>query len=127
MRRFLQRALEKIEKMDRTQIRQLVSDIARDNELLEMVMESMSDGVVVTDREDNILLVNKSAERMLPFATDDLIEKPLDQTVGDKEISEFLKENLHGLERILDREFTLGNGFSRTLCVRVGSPAMSSI
>ena len=119
MRRFLQRALEKIEKMDRTQIRQLVSDIARDNELLEMVMESMSDGVVVTDREDNILLVNKSAERMLPFATDDLIEKPLDQMVGDKEISEFLKENLHGLERILDREFTLGNGFSRTLSLSI--------
>jgi two-component system, sporulation sensor kinase E len=119
MRRFLQRALEKIEKMDRTQIRQLVSDIAGDNELLEMVMESMSDGVVVTDREDNILLVNKSAERMLPFATEDLIEKPLDQMIGDKEISGFLKENLHGLERVLDREFTLGNGYSRTLSLSV--------
>jgi two-component system, sporulation sensor kinase E len=119
MRRFLQRALEKIEKMDRTQIRQFVSDIARDNELLEMVMESMSDGVVVTDREDNILMVNKSAERMLPFSTDDLIEKPLDQTIGDKEIREFLKENLHGLDRILDQEFTLGNGYSRTLSLSI--------
>ncbi len=119
MRRFLQRALEKIEKMDRTQIRQFVSDIARDNELLEMVMESMSDGVIVTDREDNILMANKSAERMLPFSTDDLIEKPLDQAIGDKEIREFLKENLHGLDRILDREFTLGNGYSRTLSLSI--------
>ena len=119
MRRFLQRALEKIEKMDRTQIRQLVSDIAGDNELLEMVMESMSDGVVVTDREDNILMVNKSAERMLPFSTDDLIEKPLDQTIGDKEVREFLKENLHGLDRILDQEFTLGDGYSRTLSLSI--------
>ena len=40
MRRFLQRALDKIEKMDRSQIRKLVSDIAGENELLEMVMES---------------------------------------------------------------------------------------
>jgi len=119
VRRFLQRALEKIEKMDRTQIRQLVSDIAGDNELLEMVMESMSDGVVVTDREDNILMVNKSAERMLPFSTDDLIEKPLDQTIGDKEVREFLKENLHGLDRILDQEFTLGDGYSRTLSLSI--------
>ena len=119
MRRFLQRALEKIEKMDRTQIRQFVSDIARDNELLEMVMESMSDGVIVTDREDNILMANKSAERMLPFSTDDLIEKPLDQAIGDKEIREFLKENLHGLDRILEREFTLGNGYSRTLSLSI--------
>ena len=119
MRKFLQRALEKIEKMDRTQIRQLVSDIAGDNELLEMVMESMSDGVVVTDREDNILMVNKSAERMFPFSTDDLIEKPLNQAIGDKEIKEFLKENLHGLDRILDQEFTLGDGYSRTLSLSI--------
>lgn len=119
MRKFLQRALEKIEKMDRTQIRQLVSDIAGDNELLEMVMESMSDGVVVTDREDNILMVNKSAERMFPFSTDDLIEKPLNQAIGDKEIREFLKENLHGLDRILDQEFTLGDGYSRTLSLSI--------
>jgi len=119
MRRFLKRALEKIEKMDRSQIRQFVSDIAKENELLEMVMESMSDGVVVTDREDNILMANKSAERMLPFSTDDLIEKPLDQAIGDKEIREFLKENLHGLDRILDREFTLGNGYNRTLSLSI--------
>ena len=119
MRKFLQRALEKIEKMDRTQIRQLVSDISGDNELLEMVMESMSDGVVVTDREDNILMVNKSAERMFPFSTDDLIEKPLNQAIGDKEIREFLKENLHGLDRILDQEFTLGDGYSRTLSLSI--------
>ncbi len=119
MRRFLQRALEKIEKMDRTQIRRLVSDIAGENELLEMVMESMSDGVLVTDREDKILMVNKSAERMLPFTTDELIEKPLEEAIGDEEIREFFTENLRGLDRVLDREFTLGNGYSRILSLSI--------
>jgi PAS domain S-box-containing protein len=119
MKRFLQRALEKIEKMDRTQIRKLVSDIARENELLEMVMESMSDGVLVTDREDKILMVNKSAERMLPFTTDELIEKSLEETIADEEIRDFLTENLRGLDRVLDREFTLGNGYSRTLSLSI--------
>ena len=119
MRRFLQRALEKIEKMDRTQIRKLVSDIAGENELLEMVMESMSDGVLVTDREDKILMVNKSAERMLPFSTDELIEKSLEEAIDDEEIREFFTENLRGLDRVLDREFTLGNGYSRTLSLSI--------
>ncbi len=119
MRRFLQRALEKIEKMDRTQIRRLVSDIAGENELLEMVMESMSDGVLVTDREDKILMVNKSAERMLPFTTDELIEKSLEEAIGDEEIREFFTANLRGLDRVLDREFTLGNGYSRTLSLSI--------
>ena len=119
MRRFLQRALQKIEKMDRTQIRKLVSDIAGENELLEMVMESMSDGVLVTDREDKILMVNKSAERMLPFATDELIEKSLEEAIGDEEIREFFTENLRGLDRVLDREFTLGDGYSRILSLSI--------
>ena len=129
MRRFLQRALEKIEKMDRSQIRKLVSDIAGENELLEMVMESMSDGVLVTDREDKILLVNKSAERMLPFTSEEPVERSLGEAIGDEEIREFLTENLRGLDRVLDREFTLGNGYSRILslsipwCARDGSPA----
>jgi two-component system, sporulation sensor kinase E len=119
MRRFLQRALEKIEKMDRSQIRKLVSDIAGENELLEMVMESMSDGVLVTDREDRILLVNKSAERMLPFSTDELVERSLEEVIGDEEIREFLSENLRGLDRVLDREFTLGYGYSRVLSLSI--------
>ncbi len=119
MRRFLQRALEKIDKMDRSQVKQLVSDIAAENELLEMVMESMSDGVVVTDQEDKILLVNKSAERMLPFSTDDLIEKSLEDTIEDKEISEFFGDNLRGLEKIMDREFALGNGYNRILSLSI--------
>jgi two-component system, sporulation sensor kinase E len=119
VRRFLQRALEKIEKMDRTQISRLVSDIAGENELLEMVMESMSDGVLVTDREDKILMVNKSAERMLPFTTDELIEKPLEEAIGDEEIREFFTANLRGLDRVLDREFTLGNGYSRILSLSI--------
>jgi two-component system, sporulation sensor kinase E len=119
MRRFLQRALQKIEKMDRSQIRKLVSDIAGENELLEMVMESMSDGVLVTDREDKILMVNKSAERMLPFTTDEPIEKSLEEAIGDEEIREFFTENLRGLDRVLDREFTLGNGYSRILSLSI--------
>lgn len=119
MRRFLQRALEKIEKMDRAQIRQLVSDIAAEIELLEMVMESMSDGVVVTDKADRILLVNKSAQRMLPFSEDEVIEKPLADMIADEQISAFFRENLSELDRVADREFTLGNGYSRTLSLSV--------
>jgi two-component system, sporulation sensor kinase E len=119
MRKFLQRALDRIEKMDRQQIRRLVSDIATENELLEMVMESMSDGVVVTDKEDRILLVNKSAERMLPFEADELQERPLWETIRDREIGEFFKQNLQGLDKIVDREFTLDGGYVRTLALNV--------
>ncbi|MBN1835663.1 MAG: PAS domain S-box protein [Spirochaetales bacterium] len=115
MRKFLERALEKIDKMDHAQVRGLVVDLAAESELLGMVMESMSDGVVVTDRSDRILLVNKSAERMLPFAAEELTEKVLWEAIGDQEIAAFLRETLHDLDRIVDKEFTLDGGYTRTL------------
>ena len=119
MRKFLQRALAKIDKMDREQIRGLLEDVATESELLEMVMESMSDGVVVTDREDRILLVNKSAERMLPFASGELGERVLWECMQDREIAAFFRRSLSGLDKVIDREFTLTEGFVRTLALTV--------
>ena len=60
-----------------------------ESELQEMVLESMSDGVVVTDRENRILLVNKSAQRMLPFSAGDLAERVLWESIarpGDRRL-----------------------------------------
>jgi two-component system, sporulation sensor kinase E len=119
MRKFLQRALEKLDKMDRAQIRNLLGDMAAETELLEMVMESMSDGVIVTDRDNRILLVNKSAERMLPFGSEDLAEKLIWECIQDREIAAFFEEHLQGLDKVIDREFTLVEGFTRTLSVSV--------
>jgi PAS domain S-box-containing protein len=119
VRRFLQRALAKIDKMDREQIRGLLEDVATESELLEMVMESMSDGVVVTDRGDRILLVNKSAERMLPFASGELGERVLWECMQDREIAAFFRRSLSSLDKVIDREFTLTEGFVRTLALTV--------
>jgi len=115
MRRFLQKALERIEKMDREQIRSLLSAIAEENELLGMVLESMTDGVVVTDRQHRTLLYNKSSERMIPFRSGDLIEKVVWETIADKEITAFLREKLGNQEKVIDKEFTLSNGYTKTL------------
>jgi two-component system, sporulation sensor kinase E len=119
VRKFFEKALAKIDKMDRAQIRHLVEDIADENDLLEMVMESMSDGVVVTDGQDRILMVNKSAERMIPFAKEELPERLLWDAVMDREIADFFRETLHGLDRIVDKEFTLDGDYTRTLSLNI--------
>lgn len=119
MRKFLQRALAIIDKMDHAQIRVLLEDVAMESELQEMVLESMSDGVVVTDRENRILLVNKSAERMLPFNTGDPAERVLWECIRDREIAAFFRRALSGLDKVIDREFTLTEGFVRTLALTV--------
>jgi len=113
MKRFIQRALEKLEKMDPDKIRAIVGDISSENDLLEMVLDSMSDGVVVTDINGCILMFNKSSERFIPFIPGDLMERPLWETIDDQEIADFVREELEAQETIWDRAFALEDGTGR--------------
>ena len=75
MRKFIHKALEKLGKMDQEQIRALIVRMSEENDLLGMILESMTDGIIVTDREHRVMLYNKSAERMFPFSQDDIMEQ----------------------------------------------------
>jgi len=113
MKRFIRRALEKLEKMDPNKIRAIVGDISSENDLLEMVLDSMSDGVVVTDINGCILMFNKSSERLIPFVPGDIMKKPLWETIDDQEMANFVREELEAQETVWDRAFALEDGTGR--------------
>ena len=116
MRKFIERAINKLDKLGRDQIRSLILDVASENELLEVVLQSMTDGILVIGKDHEVLLVNKSAERLLPFIGGDPHEKKVWDALDDREIAQFLRENLEGQERVYDKEFTLdSSGVMRIL------------
>jgi two-component system, sporulation sensor kinase E len=117
MRKFIQKALEKLGKRDVAQIRALIVRITEENDLLGMLLESMTDGIIVTDREHKIMLLNKSAERICPFALDDVIDHLLWDAVSDRELSDFFSTNLRNQEKVSDREFTIDGAPPRILSV----------
>jgi two-component system, sporulation sensor kinase E len=117
MRRFIRKALEKIGKLDQGQIAAILLSLAEENDLLGMVLESMTDGIVVTDKEHRVILFNKSAERLLPFVEGDILEKLLWERLSDREISAFFKDTLSKQENVADRQFMLENGTPRILSV----------
>ena len=117
MRKFIQKALEKLGKMDLEQIRSLIVRMSEENDLLGMLLESMTDGIIVTDREHKVMLYNKSAERLFPFSMDDIMERVLWDCIADREIAAFLSANLRGQEKVSDREFTLDGSPPRILSV----------
>jgi two-component system, sporulation sensor kinase E len=119
MRKFIRKALEKIGKMDRDQIGALLISMAEEHDLLAMVLESMTDGIVVSDKEHRVILFNKSAERLLPFHGEDILEKLLWECVADREISGFLEETLVTQEKANDREFTLDASPPRILAISI--------
>lgn len=110
MRNFIQRALEKLEKLDREQIHALVSQIAKENEQLEMVLDSMTDGVVVLDRAHRVVLYNKAAERVLPVIPGELEEKSIWAVVDDDEVADFLRISLENQDKVVDKEFSIEAG-----------------
>jgi PAS domain S-box-containing protein len=102
------------------QIRALLDTLVDENERLESVLDSMSDGIIVCDASNNLTLANKSAERLLPLLGGDTQERPLWYFVDDEEIAAFLKNSLEGHDRIVDREFTLeSKGIRRTLALSI--------
>jgi len=107
MTRFFKRAIEKVSRLDSEQSRILLNSVFQENERLDAVLDSMTDGIMVCDTSHNLVLFNKAAERLFAFPINESLEKPLWSTIHDEEISDFLKQVLLGDDRIYDREFTI--------------------
>lgn len=107
MKRFIERALNKLSKLDQDQIRSLILDVANESELFEIVLESMTDGLIVLDLDHQILMYNKAAERLLELRPNGGGDEPVWEYVDDDEIAQFFEQNLRREERVYDKQFTL--------------------
>ena len=118
MRKFLERAMEKVSRMNEESIRGLLRVLADENERLDAVLDSMLDGIVVCDEDHAPILVNKAADRLLPMAQAELFDLPLWESVRDEELADFFDAALNGEESVIDREFAL-NAKSGTRIISV--------
>lgn len=107
MRGFIERALNKLDKLDSTQIRTLIHDLASEHEQMQIVLDSMNDAVVVSDNDHYLVMVNKAAERLLPLVPGELSERRIWEIIGDEEIAGFVHATLEAEDSVWDVEFTL--------------------
>ena len=122
MRRFIERALAKLPRLNADQMRSLLFALAEENGHMEVALDSMLDGIVVCDRDHLPIIYNKSAERMLRLTGSDPAERPLWHSVADEDLSNFFRETLEGEETVLDREFGLeAKGATRLVAVSVST------
>lgn len=120
MRTFIERALRKLPKMTAEQITALLLSVAAENERLESVIDSLTEGLLVCDANHDLILVNKAAERLLPLGLYEQPERPLWAVVSDEAVAEFLKAALVRGDRVTDREFDVEvKGVQRLLSLTV--------
>lgn len=118
MRKFIERALNKLDRLDATQVRSLLHDLAGENERLEQVLESLDDGILVTDVEHRVIMHNKSSERLLPLSFRDGAEGMIWDVILDSDIAGFVQRNLQNQESVADMEFALDyKGMQRILAI----------
>lgn len=122
MRKFVERALAKFDKLDPEQIRALVHDLAGEHERLDAVLDSLGEGILVADAANRLVLVNKSAERLVPMSSREAGEVMLWDAIADEEIARFVERTIVGQETVVDREFTLEHGATTRILAFSVSP-----
>ncbi len=116
MRKFFKKALKKFDKLGKDQIRDLLEDLSAENELLEVVLNSMTDGILVTDTTNRLIFHNRRSERLVPFSPGELEDSIIWEVVDDTDIADFIEQALLNAEKVNEEEFTIKiRGITKTL------------
>jgi signal transduction histidine kinase len=119
MRHFIRRALQKINKLTREQIQDLLFSAAAEIDRLETVLDSLTEGILVCDTEHNLILVNKLAERFIPVSYEQE-NTPIWLSVRNEKVAGFLETTLINGDRVEEREFDIeAKGIQRLLSIGV--------
>jgi two-component system phosphate regulon sensor histidine kinase PhoR len=103
-----------------SKLKELVDTISGDKARLETILDNMADGVIMTDKEGNILLANRAVKKL--FKMRDAVNKPLIEAVRDYEVDELLKLCIQRVE-VQDTQYESGtaNRFLRAIAVPITS------
>jgi len=107
LNKFIDRALEKVDKIEREQLIVLLKAVAEEYQLLETVYDSMTDGVIVLDKDNLIEYINKSAERFVPLDSKKVAHSPIWDVLYDRNISNFIERVITSQENARDNEFAI--------------------
>lgn len=107
MRKFLERAIDKVNRMNKAQLSSLLLTLKDELTLKEMVMGSLSQGILVSDHEDRIVYSNKAIDRLLPLRLGDHSDLLAWTIIDNDDLCHFVKENLFEHNTVRDKIFVL--------------------
>lgn len=102
---FYRRALNKLDKLDLVQHRELLISAIEEISLLDTVLDSIDAGILVCDDGNNLVLINKFARRFLPVHYSEGLK--IWEAVDNELIVEFIKETLFKKEKIIGKEIDI--------------------
>lgn len=98
-------------------LKKMIETVSTEKTKLAAILSGITDGVVMTDSERNILLANPAAERLFNFKETKAVGQPLIEVFHEYEIDEILKKCLKtGLEQTVQIDSIEGR-FLRVIAV----------
>jgi nitrogen-specific signal transduction histidine kinase len=127
MKNFVQRAILKIDQLDTKQIVDILQSQANDVEMLESVLESIQDGVILTDEQLMVHYANSHCRSLVPMARMRSYEgQSLSRIMEDEQILSYIMKALKTQPLEENNEFTFQKGNKvQTIAVSVFKHVMT--
>ena len=101
-------------------LKRLVATIAEDKARLMSILDTMADGVIVTDAEGNILLTNHAVRSIFRLRDTDLQGRPLIEVVREHELNDMLRACLEtGQQQVNQFDYRASGKFLRAIAITV--------
>ena len=121
---FIQKVFEKLDKLDRNKIRRIMLELSNEKELFKLVFDSMIEGVIVTNKDNKVILINNAMEEFISIPEDRIHFQELEYCNFDQEIQKILNRALEENQTILDEEVHLrrtGKTFAMSVLPLLGN------
>jgi two-component system phosphate regulon sensor histidine kinase PhoR len=100
------------------QVRENIAAISEDRTRLAAILDNMADGIILTDREGNVSMVNRAVEKLLGTRRERMNGRPLIETIHEYELSDVLKRCVDtGRTQEVQFESTILNRFLRAIAM----------
>jgi len=104
---FISRVLGKREKLDKETLLDCLLEVAEERDLLALIFESMTEGVLVIDEKENLRFANSRAGELLSFNPARYLLKPMSSFLSNEEIADSIRGCLRTGEPVEDFETLL--------------------
>lgn len=94
MRKLIRRALKSLDRLNHDRLHSLVQELVKDNDQLEIVLSSIPGGVLVTGRDNRVIMINNPARRLLPLNTNDPMDLLVWEVIASEGIASYVKTAL---------------------------------
>ena len=114
MQGFLKRVVDRVDKLDSARVRELCLDLLTKEERLSAVIDSLPEGILISDEGNRMLLGNRALRLLIPTAEATAAAGgaggvPVWEVIGDSDIAEFCREHLTKKSGKVQEIFTIGD------------------